>query len=105
MAEESVSRNEGPACRFSGCRNSIEHIQRDVRSKFLHLPGAVLRNFIFLSEYIEITFLKVGGNISWVNRELSEEFRTLWNLGSIHAFIQQTFIEDLLYARYLISFH
>lgn len=62
-------------------------------------------NFIVLSEDLEINFFK--GDYLRVSRQLSEEFRTPWNLGfhgwnlgSIHAFIQQIFIEGLLCSRY-----
>lgn len=70
VAMENISRNEGPSCSLSGYGESMEHIQRKVRSELLNLPGAVHMNFIFLPEDLEVTFLKE--TISWVSRELSE---------------------------------
>lgn len=90
VAKESLSRNERRSCNFSGYGNNMEHIQREIRSLLLKLPGASLRNFIFLSEDLEVTILK--GGIFPGSVENSEQFRTPWNLGSIHAFIQQILI-------------
>lgn len=43
---------------LSGYGKSTEHIQREVRSELLNLPGAIHMNFIFLPENLEVTFLK-----------------------------------------------
>lgn len=83
----------------------MEHIRREIRPKFSNLPGAVLTYLILLPEYPEIALLKEK-SISWVSREVSEEFRKLWTVvRSIHAFIQNTFIEGLLCISDLILFN
>lgn len=58
MKGESISRNEGPFCNSSGCGKSTEHVQREISSELLSLPGAILTKFIFSSEDLEITFLR-----------------------------------------------
>lgn len=58
VAMENISENEGYSRNLSGYGNSIEHSQREMRSKLLNLPGAIHVNFIFLSKNLEVTFFK-----------------------------------------------